>query len=410
VHGLDADLEEADAERARQRRRVLEGVAGAVARGHGHAQDGLGPQRLGGEAGGQGAVDAAGETQHRAPETALPGVVAQAQHQRPADLVRLLLRSPWRRRACPRPSRLQLERRRRAVEADDEQRLLEERRPRQHRAVGAEERRGAVEQQGVVPAHLVHVGHRSAVAAGRGGEHPLPQRWLPHGVGRGREVHHQRGPAGDELANWVALVARALPEALVVPDVLADGEPEPEPEALGRGSGAPRGGQEVARLVEDVVGRQEGLPAHRGHATSLDERHGVVEPGGRSPGGPLREAHREGHAPGPGGRLRQVAERRLAAVEELGEIEEVARRVAAERELREHHQRRPGGARALYPVADLGCVPVEVPDGGVDLGEGDPAGRHGRAMLPSRCGPAGTGSPNSEASRRSWSRRWLTRV
>ena len=141
-------------------------------------------------------VDAAGEARSprsgtrtsgrsRAPRARAPG-----RPRRPAPSGAASGGGGGQRRARPAPST----RGAAAVEVGDDERLLEERRARQHAAVGADEHRPAVEDQRVVPAHLVHVGDGRAVARAplaasiRSRSAALPQR-----VGRGRDVH-------DELA------------------------------------------------------------------------------------------------------------------------------------------------------------------------------------------------------------------
>ena len=52
-------------------------------------------------------------------------------------------------------------------------------------------------------------------------------------------------------------------------------------------------------------------------------------------------------------------------------MQQVSRRVAAERQLRKHDQIRPGLVGTLPSLGDLFRVAVEISDGGVDLSDSD---------------------------------------
>jgi hypothetical protein len=71
------------------------------------------------------------------------------------------------------------------------------------------------------------------------------------------------------------VVAPPVPEIGIVPDVLADGDADLRPrevEDLG-----PPGGLEVPVLVEDIVGREEGLPEGLEDFPLVEEEGDVLE-------------------------------------------------------------------------------------------------------------------------------------
>ncbi len=214
------------------------------------------------------------------------------------------------------------------------------------------------------------------------GEHPLPERRLADGVGRGGDVHDEGGAGPGELRDRIPGIARPVPEPLVVPDVLADREAEPDPRRGRVGEGGAVRREEVARLVEDVVGGQERLAADRCQPPSVEERHRVVDARRRGARRRLGEPEGDRDPAGPVRRPGELGQRPGGAVEELGEVEQVAGRVAAQRELGEDDQGRARRARLGRGVADPPRVPVEVADGGVDLRERDASGWwHGATMV-----------------------------
>ena len=379
MHGLDGDFAKGDAQPLGQHPRVLPGVIRAVSGRHGHAGDAFRPERHGRHRRGERAVDAARDPDDRGPEATLPHVVANPEDERLEYLVGLSVgrrpRRTWRGEVAAVECQ---DAHVASVEVGDEQHLLEEGRPRQDPAIGPDQHRAAVEDERVVPAHLVHVGDRRPVGAGRGAEHSLPELRFPQRVGGRRDVHHQFSTTRDQVGDGVALVAGVVPEALVVPDVLADREAEPEPHRPGRRSRARRRRQEVAGLVEDVVGGEQRFPPHRCDPAILQQRHRVVEAGGRCAGRALREAEGHPDPARPPGRSPQLLDRGGAAGHELGHVEEVARRVARDGQLREGNQVGPRVPGPPGDLADLARIAVEVPDGGVDLGQGDPLRGHGR--------------------------------
>jgi len=159
------------------------------------------------------------------------------------------------------------------------------------------------------------------------------------------------------------------PEIGVVPDVLADGNAQP--------AAAPRdrrdvgGWFEVAPFVEHVVGRQQRL-AHDVHdAAAIDQRRAVGDrPSGRAGGQAFRKAddHRRARRHQ---RVRQRRERRRRRVQERGTLEQVARRIAGQRQLGKDCQLGPALLSRGGRLEDQPPIAGEVADGRVDLSERD---------------------------------------
>ncbi len=188
-------------------------------------------------------------------------------------------------------------------------------------------------------------------------------------VGRGVDADEDGGAGLGEVLDRILAVEAALPELLVVPGVLADGEGDlvaaeiEECLALG--------GQEVAGLVEDVVSGQQHLRLREEDAAALDDGGAV---GGAFAGGGPRAA---GVSADDGGRERggfggEPRELLFGPFEKSWFFDEVARRVAVDGELGED-----GDVRAL-----AGCfagrtdyalgIAGEIADRRIDLRESDP--------------------------------------
>ena len=162
-------------------------------------------------------------------KAAAPGVVARAERQRAqrrALVGRVVGNFDWREVARPR------------VEVDEHDGALVLGAARDDLAAASSARAGAVEDQIVLPAHLIDEHQRPRPAPRRGGQHARAQVALLHGVGRGRDVDDDLGAGGDQRLDRIGAVEALRPEIGVVPDVLADRDAE-APAAEGHG-GAPR--------------------------------------------------------------------------------------------------------------------------------------------------------------------------
>jgi hypothetical protein len=154
----------------------------------------------------------------------------------------------------------------------------------------------------------------------------------------------------------------------VYPDVFADGQAERRAALAQRGGLALRRRLEPALLVEDVVGGQQGLGAHRPARAAREQHRRVHQP--LRPGALRREhrAERDRDARRGGRQLLQLAE--LVLHEPLA-LEQVHRRIAGEDHLRQDHQVRLLAGRLGGRLLDQLPVAAEVADGGIHLGQRD---------------------------------------
>ena len=261
--------------------RVLDALGRRVLRRHGEQADGLGTQRVGGERRDQRRVDPPGHPDHDLAEPVLAHVVAEAEHQRPVDLLRTGRpvgcagrRRPVRRRRRP-------DRRRTTRSSSNIARA------RHDLAVGGDDHRAAVEHELVLAADGVHVDDpRAGLTRASAGD---LQSLLALAVVIRRAVDVQDDPR---------TCARVLVERRVaVPRVLADREAELRRRQADRARGGP--GHEVALLVEHAEVRELDLVIALLHAAVADQRGGVVQPQVRTVDEP--DHHR---ARRPGGRRR----------------------------------------------------------------------------------------------------------
>ena len=140
---------------------IVEAFLRGVARRHHHAAHALGSQRIDRHRRGQRRIDAARKPQHDAGKAVLVHVIAQAQHHRVIDGRRALLACPaLARRADPlgRPAR------RHSVTTSL---FLPGRQRPGDRAVGIDDQGGAVEDELVLPAHLVEIDERAGAPRSR---------------------------------------------------------------------------------------------------------------------------------------------------------------------------------------------------------------------------------------------------
>ena len=254
--------------------------------------DALGPERLAGDRRRQRRVDPARDADDDILEPVLLDVVAQAElepephllevveHRRDLRLHRLSGRCAGCR--CGRPATsgaasrsLSSERRRTSrsrrptrllgLDVDDEQRLLEPRRAREHLALVVEHDRVPVEDELVLPADGVDEGDVADVVARAGRKHLLSLALLA-------DVERRRGDVDEELRAREREVGRGRAG---LPDVLADGRPDQGVAVLEQEEVAPR--REVAMLVEDAVVGEEALAVDRLHLAAGADGAGVVE-------------------------------------------------------------------------------------------------------------------------------------
>ena len=231
--------------------------------------------------------------------------------------------------------------------------------------VGREGHAGAVEDERVVATHLVYVNDGTVMLLGDGAKHFDAQGALVDGVGRGGDVEENASSLLDELSDGVAGVARLGPEIFVVPDVFADGDAQLfAAHAIDIILVA---GLEVARFVEDVVGRQEHLALLENDAAILDESGfvgngwpvaGMIDAAGKAYDGGER------HAVG------DVFEGVEIALDERGALEEVEGKVTADAEFGKDGEFGVATLGLFREVENAGGVAFKVADSWVELGEG----------------------------------------
>src|ERR1039458_6223867 len=94
-------------------------------------------------------------------------------------------------------------------------------------AAGAiESATAAIEEKVVVPAHLVYRYHRQAVPPRHVAEHVLAEELLAHPERRGREIEDGLRARGHQRFDGVPLIAAALPEIAIVPNVFTNADAE----------------------------------------------------------------------------------------------------------------------------------------------------------------------------------------
>ena len=171
----------------------------------------------------------------------------------------------------------------------------------------------------------------------------------------------------DQFFDRVVMVPATLPEVAVVPDVFADADPEAMTSQLENLRAVER--FEVPILVEDVVGREQGLAEALHDPSVAEEGRGVEQ----------RSAFLGliglGEADERRGAAFQLRAKRLQSIpasrDKAGAEEQVARQVAYQRELRRHRQVGASGRRLAHRVGDQRGVAVQIADGRVDLQKGD---------------------------------------
>ena len=363
---------EFDAERRGQGLGVLQAVVGGKPRGHGHAKHVFRAQGVGGDHRRQRRIDAPGQPDGHAREAGLAHVVPGAEHQRPVDFLHIVeqrrdgrgrkrgaraaghrgkrhmggtgleLRLPFAAARVEQPPPRGQPR----VQFAQHHVLGELPAPGEQRPVGPEHHAVAVENQLVLAADHVGVGHERAVVRGARGEHPLPGRALGLVVGRGGNIDEQ--PRATAMRLFRRRPAR-------IPDVLAHAYAKDEAVPV-EDRAAPAGG-EIAVLVEDPVIGQVALGHDAGHGPVVRD-HGRIlqvafqpraaEDGRQSPA-------LQGEFPSP----------LHARGHEIGLNQQILGRIAREHHLRENDKLRSGLARRRDARQHLAGIAADVPHRGI---------------------------------------------
>ena len=191
-------------------------------------------------------------------------------------------------------------------------------------------------------------------------------RILPEVERGGREGDDQRRAFVGELLHGVDGVVQPGRGLALPPDVLADRDAHAL--AAERAHPPRGGGLEVARLVEHVVGRQQGLGLGEDHPSPATMEAAFTS---RRPARPGCGRRSRPPVPRPRGGALQLPQALEVRLDERVVLEQVHRGIAAQAQLGEHRE-----IAAFLPGApgegeDLRAVAREVADGGVDLAEGD---------------------------------------
>ena len=340
--------------------------------------DMFGSEGVGGDGRHSAGVDAARETHGHVAEAVLADVVTCRHHQRLPDL---LQRVEWRRQhvlssaAAGRVADLQF--------ADSDV-FAEGREPAHHAAVRVGDERVAVEDQLVLPAHLVDVDDGDAERCCPRPCDRLPVVLFAPPVRRSVHHHHQLCPhpylgqhrAGvvftAESCSETAVGCRGVSRARRPPQILAHRDAHAYiADVQQRPRLGPR--HEVALLVEHGVVRQQVLAIHAAHFAVRAHRHRVPQPHGSIQPGVLRKAHHSRHRPGMAG---DPLERRRRPRHKRRLQQQVLRRIPSNGQLTEHHHLGSEPNRRVIGVHDHQGIPVEIPQPKVQLGQPHTHDRH----------------------------------
>jgi hypothetical protein len=222
------------------------------------------------------------------------------------------------------------------------------------------------EEDAVVAADLVDVHQGNGVGAG-GFAQQLPPQTALADVKRGcRDVDQQVGPVGDHQGDGVDGIGLATDNLRIVPAVFADGDAQAV--ALVVDGAAVAAGFEIAAFVKNIVGGQKPL-VNLGDDFPVLEQNGGVEqgfPAGHGVGDYRADQHADAGYPG-----QEPFEADAVGLDEIGSVQEVSRRVAADTQLREHDQLASQPNRFPGPGNDAFGVGSKISDDWVDLGQCD---------------------------------------
>src|SRR5262245_41178753 len=133
----------------------------------------------------------------------------------------------------------------------------------------------AIEPEIVVAAALIHVDNRDAVLGRHAAQHLFALGVFADRKRRGREVDDRLSASSYQLLNRIVVIAAALPEVSVVPDVFTDRDPKPAAAEVQRLRIVE--GFDVSIFVEDVVCREQRLSKSLVNGTVAEERGRVEE-------------------------------------------------------------------------------------------------------------------------------------
>jgi hypothetical protein len=167
-----------------------------------------------------------------------------------------------------------------------------------------------------------------------------------------------------QFLHGIAAVERSLPKLLVVPGVFADGERDLA--VVQEQEGLRLGRDEIARLVEHVVGGQQhfGLTKQNVAARQHGGAVGSALTCGRFGGADVAGDHAKRQS---GGLGRQTFQLAAGSLHKRGLLDQIARRITCDRKFRENHHLRAGRGGFARGADHAVHVAGQVADSGVDL-------------------------------------------
>ncbi len=137
-------------------------------------------------------------------------------------------------------------------------------------AFSGESHAGAIKDQAVIAADLIHVNDGTAMVDSDGAQHLKPQASFVDGVRRGGDIQKNGSSLRDDFGDGVAIIAAIGPEILIVPDVFANGDAQLLVSEPIDGLSISR--LKIADFIENVVGGQKHFALLENHSAFADER------------------------------------------------------------------------------------------------------------------------------------------
>ena len=349
----------ANAQIFRERPGVAQTACARITCGHGNAEHLVRAERLRCEHGHECGVNAAGQADHHRFKTAFVNVIANAERQRGKQL--LLARREIRvTGACGLWAvdfRLQIRHKNFLGKSFSERGDFAARI--QHDAV-------AVKNQLVVRADEIDLRQRHALVARHALEHRQPRAFLAVMPRRRGKVKDDFRALPDEFLDRVTAIKPFRPEILVVPDVLADGDAEFA--AIERKRGDAFGRFKIAVFVKNVVSREQAFVRAPDNFPVLQNGGGIAERASGTLGIFTNTTDAQWNGADAFGGFREC---RKIGLNKIGAQEQIARRVATEKQFRCDDEFR--AERAGFFITGDEFLPVrgKVADGRVELEQAD---------------------------------------
>ncbi len=375
--GTDGEEHELDAEVRGEEAGIADAALGGIGAGHGHGEDLAAAESVRGDAGDEGGIDAAAKAEDDFVEAAFTDVIAGAADEGAVGHFEFI-------------GGLGMEIAGGGGGIEEDEIFLEAAGLCGDRAGGGNGDAGAIEDQGIIAAHLIDIDDGDAVAAGQSAEHIEAQATLIESVRRGGDIDEQASSLPRQLGDGVARIELLCPKVLIVPDIFADGDAQLSAvegeQVLGMG------GLEVAAFVEYIVGRQKHFALFEGHDAAGEQGGGI----GDGLAGIVLCAADVAHNRRQGDVAGKEVEFAGIALDERRALDEILRRIAAEAELGKDGEIGATGFCLGGECQDARGIAGEITDGGIELCEGENhAGPEGRERRERDAGRAGCGEAES---------------